>query len=83
MIRYLITKHSEELIVLEAIREGSTERNTIQLSPEVFSIIMQYPVLSREELCDKLWEIADHDLGRKSVEDTVDKALAILGEVSE
>lgn len=81
MKRYLITRHSEELIVLETITEDASERISIQMSPEVFAIIMQYPVLSREEICDRLWEIADHNLGRKSVEDTVAKAMHILGEV--
>ena len=52
----------------------------VQLTPEEYNIVMRLPTLSKEEMAAEFWNISDHMLGRKRIDDLVDRIYSIIGE---
>lgn len=80
MVRYYITQQEDGLIVLSAVSDDTgADPRTLQLTPSEFAIFMQYPTLTQEEICAKIWEESDKTLGKRAIKKTVALAFDIMG----
>ncbi len=77
MKQFIITYGENDTVVLEGV--GDTEKKSIQMTQDEFSVILQYPTLSRTQVFNRLWKLADQTQGKNAVDNVINTAFEIMG----
>lgn len=78
-MKYIISYQENGDILLESVLENpGAERRLIILKPQEFYTIIRYPMLTKEQMVEELFQ-NNKSKGKKYFEDTVEAVLEIMG----